>query len=113
MSSAVQKLAGAVPKAIQVGRATLTPKLNTFWKYAKVELKPPTPAEWPQVAQGFQNLAKAVRTQKWKQLTVKEAFINAVVATEVICWFFVGECIGKGTLIGYQIKGAVDFDLHL
>ena len=25
--------------------------------------------------------------------------INAVVGVEVACWFFIGECIGKGSLV--------------
>lgn len=47
------------------------PGLRTAWKYAKVEMKPPTPGEWPQIAKGFENLFSAVRSRKWKQLTVK------------------------------------------
>jgi len=34
---------------------------------------------------------------------VKEAAINTVVGLEVFCWFFIGECIGKGSLVGYQV----------
>jgi F-type H+-transporting ATPase subunit g len=33
----------------------------------------------------------------------QDATINAVVTTEVLCWFFIGECIGKRSLIGYQV----------
>ena len=44
----------------------------------------------------------------------QEAFINTVVAVEVGCWFFVGECIGKGTLIGYQVHPrAANFGLDI
>lgn len=48
-----------------------TPRLNTFWRYAKVELAPPTPAEFPAVQQGFQNLIKSAQTGKWKTVPVK------------------------------------------
>ena len=34
---------------------------------------------------------------------LQEAFINTCVAVEVGCWFFIGECIGKGGLIGYDV----------
>ena len=27
--------------------------------------------------------------------------INAVVGVEVACWFFIGECIGKGSLVSF------------
>ena len=51
--------------------ADATPRLQTFWSYAKVELKPPTLGEMPQVQEGFNNIIKAARTGKWKTLTVK------------------------------------------
>ena len=34
---------------------------------------------------------------------LQEAVINAVVTTEVLCWFFIGECIGKGSLVAYKV----------
>ena len=34
---------------------------------------------------------------------VNQAVVNTVVGLEVMCWFFIGECIGKGSLAGYQV----------
>lgn len=48
-----------------------TPKLNTFWHYARVELAPPSPADIPKVSEQLQSLVKSARTGKWKQVTVK------------------------------------------
>lgn len=48
-----------------------TPKLNTFMRYAKVELVPPTPAEIGGVAQGFNNIVKSAKTGAWKNIAVK------------------------------------------
>lgn len=48
-----------------------TPKLNTFVRYAKVELVPPTPAEFGDVAQGFNKIVKGAKTGAWKKLSVK------------------------------------------
>nr|KAG5703572.1 hypothetical protein BaRGS_000957 [Batillaria attramentaria] len=48
-----------------------TPRLKTFWSYAKVELRPPTLGEMPQVQESFNKLVTSARTGKWKQLTVK------------------------------------------
>ncbi|XP_059471795.1 ATP synthase subunit g, mitochondrial-like [Neocloeon triangulifer] len=79
------------------------PKFQTFLRYAKVELVPPTPGELGQVGQGIQRLLSGLRTGRWKQLTVKEATLNTLVFTEVVCWFFIGECIGKGSIVGYQV----------
>jgi len=79
------------------------PKLATFVKYAKVELVPPTPAEIPQALQGFGQLIKSTATFRWRKLTVKEAWLNTIVGVEVAMWFFIGECIGKGRIVGYKV----------
>jgi len=47
------------------------PALRTFVKYARVELPPPRWSELPQVRKGFGDLVTAVRTQKWREATVK------------------------------------------
>jgi F-type H+-transporting ATPase subunit g len=79
------------------------PKLRTFIRYAKVELIPPNPTEIPQVVQGFRNVIRSGLTMKWRQLSVREAWLNYLVSLEVICWFFVGEVIGKRHIIGYDV----------
>lgn len=77
------------------------PKLATFMKYAKVELTPPTPADIPKITSGIKDVIR--QTKNYKDLTVKEAFIGTLVSIEVLCWFFVGECIGKRHLVGYNV----------
>jgi len=47
------------------------PALQTFVKYARVELPPPRWSELPQVRKGFSDLLTAIRTQKWREATVK------------------------------------------
>ncbi|KAK2145102.1 hypothetical protein LSH36_703g01058 [Paralvinella palmiformis] len=113
MAQMVTRVVGKVPQLINGLVDATTPKLQTVWKYARVELRPPSLSELPEVRKGFQDLVKAYRTQKWKQVTVKEAAVNTIVAVEVACWFAIGECIGKRSLVGYQIPGAVNFEAHL
>lgn len=72
---------------------------SKFTKAALVELRPPTPMEIPAAIKD----GLAIFKTNWSALTVREAWLNLLVTTEVVCWFFVGECIGKGTLIGYQV----------
>lgn len=79
------------------------PKLNTFLKYAKVELAPPTPGDIPQIRAGIGKLISGAKSGRWKQLTVKEAWLNSLVTIEVLCWFYVGECIGKRHIVGYDV----------
>ncbi|XP_014097688.1 ATP synthase subunit g, mitochondrial [Bactrocera oleae] len=79
------------------------PQLETFLKYAKVELTPPTPADIPAIRQGIGRLINGARTGAYKNLTVKEAWLNTLVTAEVIFWFYIGECIGKRHLVGYKV----------
>merc|ERR1712018_499716 len=92
MAAAIQRLTSAAG-----------PRLQTFWRYAKVELRPPTPEEIPAATNGLKNLVKAAQMGKWKTVTMKEAAVNACITAEVICWFFIGEIIGKGSIVGYQV----------
>ena len=34
---------------------------------------------------------------------LQDAMRNGLVCTEVLMWFYIGECIGKGGLIGYAV----------
>nr|ALS04563.1 mitochondrial ATP synthase subunit g [Pseudodiaptomus poplesia] len=75
----------------------------TAMKYAKVELAPPGPSDLVGSVKGVGNVVKDVLTFRWAQATMKEATVNTLVAAEIAGWFFIGECIGKGSLIGYQV----------
>lgn len=33
----------------------------------------------------------------------QDALRNGLVTTEVLMWFYIGECIGKGGIIGYNV----------
>lgn len=72
-------------------------------KYAKVELAPPTPGDLPEIKNGLVRLVSSAKNGNWKNLTVKEAWLNTLVAVEVLCWFYVGECIGKRHIVGYDV----------
>ncbi|XP_067618675.1 ATP synthase subunit g, mitochondrial [Eurosta solidaginis] len=99
MASLVTKGSGLVNKLL----AEAKPQLNIFMKYAKVELTPPTPGDIPAIRQGIGRLITGARTGAWKKLTVREAWLNTLVAMEVGFWFYIGECIGKRHLVGYDV----------
>lgn len=79
------------------------PKFATFLKYAKVELTPPTPGDIPAIRQGLGKLITGARTGAWKNLTVREAWLNTLITAEIFFWFYAGECIGKAHLVGYKV----------
>ena len=79
------------------------PRLATFGRYAKVELTPPMQNELGQVVKSSARLLASTFTFKWATVSVVEAAVNAIIVAEEACWFFIGECIGKGSVIGYQV----------
>uniref|UniRef100_A0A4D5RA26 ATP synthase subunit g n=1 Tax=Scolopendra viridis TaxID=118503 RepID=A0A4D5RA26_SCOVI len=99
----MSKLANKAPQLIKAATEYAKPRLETFRKYALVELTPPMPGDIPQIVRGIGNLMYSATTAKWRHLTVREAWLNTLVATEVACWFFVGECIGKRRLVAYKV----------
>ncbi|XP_018329982.1 ATP synthase subunit g, mitochondrial [Agrilus planipennis] len=99
----MSKLVSQAPILARNLLAQAQPKFQTFLKYAKVELTPPTPGDIPQIRAGIGRLIQGFRTGKWKDLTVREGWLNTLVTIEVLCWFYVGECIGKRHIVGYDV----------
>jgi len=99
MASLIKK----APALLATAKEVATPKLNTFWRYAKVELAPPSPADIPVAVADLSTKIANAQKQTFRSWTVNQAVLNTVVGAEIFCWFFVGECIGKGSLVGYQV----------
>ncbi|XP_054899534.1 ATP synthase subunit g, mitochondrial [Poeciliopsis prolifica] len=100
MSRLVQKLVAKVPVLVDTAVTFSKPHLATFWHYARVELVPPTPLELPRAIWGALMLLNITRLPK---TTVRDVVRNGVVATEIMLWFYIGECFGKRGLIGYKV----------
>ncbi|XP_075402775.1 ATP synthase F(0) complex subunit g, mitochondrial [Tenrec ecaudatus] len=103
MAQFVRNLVEKAPGLVNAAVTYSKPRLATFWHYARVELVPPTPAEVPAAIQSLKKVVESARTGRFKQLTVKEALLNGLVATEVWMWFYIGEIIGKRGIIGYDV----------
>ncbi|CAL8078409.1 unnamed protein product [Calicophoron daubneyi] len=78
------------------------PAFAKFATYAKVEMRPPKLADVAVARAEVLRLIDAAKSGKWRSTTVREAFLNTVVTLEVVAWFFIGEVIGRRSLIGYS-----------
>ncbi|NP_038823.2 ATP synthase subunit g, mitochondrial isoform X1 [Mus musculus] len=103
MAKFIRNFAEKAPSMVAAAVTYSKPRLATFWHYAKVELVPPTPAEIPTAIQSVKKIIQSAKTGSFKHLTVKEAVLNGLVATEVWMWFYIGEIIGKRGIVGYDV----------
>jgi len=84
--------------------ANAKPRLAIFGHYAKVELAPPlSVAELGQVAKGLGAVGNSIFTGRFLTNTTKEAGVKVLVGAEIALWFYVGEVIGRQSLIGYNV----------
>ena len=89
---------------LSIGLAkTAQPHLNTFWGHARVELSPPGLSQWPEVRQGLTKLYNSALSGRFLDISLTEATRNTLVAVEVACWFYVGEMIGRRSIVGYKV----------
>ncbi|EGD73521.1 hypothetical protein PTSG_05225 [Salpingoeca rosetta] len=79
------------------------PAMQTYGSLAMRELGPPSPAQWPTIQKDLQGLVKSAKSLKFINVSVKEAVTGALLGAEVLCWFYVGEIIGRGSIIGYNV----------
>merc|ERR1711972_1207438 len=94
----------AAAKFVNMATVYAKPRLATIVKYGKAELMPPSPAEIPTAIGQAAKMVQSAMTFKWANLTMREAWLNTLVGVEVGCWFFIGECIGKGSLVAYKVN---------
>lgn len=82
---------------------TSRPHLQTFWGHARVELLPPSPSEFGEVRLGLSRVYNTAVTRGFMKKTMKEVVQYTLVGTEICCWLFVGEMIGRKSVIGYRV----------
>ncbi|XP_060821680.1 ATP synthase subunit g, mitochondrial-like [Bombus pascuorum] len=99
----MSKLIGELVTISKVLSTKAKPAVRNLVYYGKVELVPPKISDIPAIKNGISNIFSAAKNKRYLDLTVREAWLNTLVGIEILCWFFVGECIGKRHLIGYNV----------
>lgn len=81
----------------------LQPHWQRFWVHARTELAPPSPSQWSAARKEAERAIEMVRTGQMASMSLAEAGAVAAVAVEVACWFYLGEIIGRRSIIGYNV----------
>jgi len=79
------------------------PTLSKHVKYMKVEMTPPTLSEIFQAPGELLRVWGTWRSGGWKDIKVEDAFVNVLIFIEILFWFFIGEIIGRGSILGYNL----------
>uniref|UniRef100_A0A8C6N2L3 ATP synthase F(0) complex subunit g, mitochondrial n=1 Tax=Mus spicilegus TaxID=10103 RepID=A0A8C6N2L3_MUSSI len=103
MAKFIRNFSEKAPSMVAAAMTYSKPRSATFWHYTKVELVPPTPSEIPTAIQSVKKIIQSAKTDNFKHLTVKEAVLNGLVATEVWMCFYIREIIGKCGIVGYDV----------
>merc|ERR1712004_515354 len=77
----------AATKGLTMAQAYARPRFATFLKYGKTELAPPTPGELIQGVGQAAKLVSSAATMQFRHLTVKEAWLNTLVASKLLAGF--------------------------
>lgn len=59
--------------------------------------------DWLVIRKSFFGLKEFVMKGKFFDVIVKEVVVNILVVVEIVFWFYVGEVIGRWSLIGYDV----------
>jgi hypothetical protein len=91
-----------------------TSVLNPFIHYARVsgsflkQVAQHSKLTFPDVGKGTQGITgfvNALTSGQWREVTVKQAVEFLTEGVKIGGFFLVGEMIGRGSVIGYQIEG--------
>lgn len=101
MGTLIKNVPGIAAK-LRSGATTLirSPQFQVFAR----ELSPPTPSEIPTAVKSIVQTVDSVVSRRFVNVTVGRAARIALSSAEVICWFFVGEIIGRGSIVGYKVS---------
>eukprot|EP00049_Salpingoeca_infusionum_P018081 m.355679 g.355679 ORF g.355679 m.355679 type:complete len:115 (+) comp17305_c0_seq1:283-627(+) len=79
------------------------PVLRQAGGLALRELGPPGPGALSSVKADVSKMLKSAQGLKFLNVTVEQAVNKSVLAVEVACWFYIGEMLGRGSIIGYNV----------
>ena len=93
------------PDAVAKLTRVTKPKVQNFVKNASVEMAPPSPGEFMNKVNVLKNdLLSGRSAARASDLTVNQMAAKGLVVAEVALIFYLGEMIGRQSIIGYNPK---------
>ena len=86
------------------------PLIYRIYDLAKYELGPPRLRDIPEARQKSLEGFKRLIGFEWSRQPLRVVLSNVFVGLDVLFWFYAGEILGKGSVIGYRIPGAYKLD---
>ncbi|CAB3236999.1 unnamed protein product [Arctia plantaginis] len=90
-------------KAEMARQSELAKKMKVFKGFYTLEMSPPSINEGKRIAHDIKLFKEFMKTGAVTHLTVKQAWLLFLVGLEVYLWFFIGETIAKGRIVGYVV----------
>ncbi|XP_075979107.1 ATP synthase F(0) complex subunit g, mitochondrial-like isoform X2 [Anticarsia gemmatalis] len=88
-------------KAEHASKSELARKMKVLKGFYTLEMAPPM--EMQKLTQDLKLAQEFFKTGAVMHLTVKQAWLLFLVGLEVSLWFYIGETIGKGRIVGYVV----------
>merc|ERR1712188_140454 len=78
------------------------PRFDKFTSLARVEMAAPSRAEFMAEMSKLKEADIAGMPSRFANITLNEIGARGLVVLEVALWFYVGEIIGRGSIVGYN-----------
>ncbi|KAJ8734159.1 hypothetical protein PYW07_014710 [Mythimna separata] len=90
-------------KAEAATKSELAKTMRGLKGFYTLEMAPPRLSEMEKLKADLQLMKDFFKNKCFLHITVKQAWLLFLVGLEVFLWFFLGETIGKGHIVGYKV----------
>ncbi|XP_026725855.1 ATP synthase subunit g, mitochondrial-like [Trichoplusia ni] len=90
-------------KAEIASKSELARRMRVLKGFYTVEMAPPSLQEMEKLRADIALAKEFIKTNCFKFITVRQAWLLFLVCLEIVLWFFLGETIGKFHIVGYAV----------
>ncbi|CAH0600656.1 unnamed protein product [Chrysodeixis includens] len=90
-------------KAEIASKSELARRMRVLKGFYTLEMAPPNMQEMEKLRADLALAQEFIKTNCFKFITVRQAWLLFLVCLEIVLWFFLGETIGKFHIVGYAV----------